>query len=95
MTKRTIHHYTECPYCGSGAGYFTRDAYRVLINRVHTYDGDISTSTRKRVRDYIPGKRAYCIDCGHYIAPTRRTKGGKNNGKVRAHRRGIANLRKI
>lgn len=70
--KPTIDHYRECPFCGSRAGYYTRDRYRVLINRGHAFDGHRAGNCRKRMRDYIPGKRAYCITCGLYIAPTRR-----------------------
>lgn len=71
MIKKTIHHYHECPFCGSRKGYFTRDRYRVLIDRGHSYDGERAGNVRKRIRDYIPGKRAYCVSCGLYIAPTR------------------------
>ena len=72
MAKKTIDQYQECPFCGSGRGYYTRDRYRVLINRGHGFTGDKAGNVRKRMRDYIPGKRAYCINCGLYIAPTRR-----------------------
>lgn len=72
MPKKTIDHYNECPFCGSRAGYYTRDRYRVLINRGHAYNGDKAANCRKRMRDYIPGKRAYCISCELYIAPTQR-----------------------
>lgn len=72
LAKKTIDHYRECPFCGSRRGYYTRDRYRVLINRGHGFTGEKAGNCKKRMRDYIPGKRAYCINCELYIAPTRR-----------------------